>query len=665
MSTSGNCRTPHQDAALPLPIKAPAFRGQEQLHSALRWVLIFTVVLFPLFITPSSFAATPPANDSDVIFNYAEAVYPQFLSPAGATSQSAGIYYFRYYPGTNAYVATANGRFYYLGPASNNQILDLGAASDWLTGSMGLLSGAVSYTGPYPAVGPISYTTKDGSNVTVEGFPGQVQVFVALSVTESAARLGIQSLGGSVLAQIPKMGYYLAGVAASGESAFITAIRQSPAVVDALPNMPGSAAADPIALDDSWWRTNRPVPLNVPPGVIIVDTQRGPTGHAQRVGESLTGQGGSISTVLISDDDNGQVSTDKIVASIAASAAGRSIFTPNEPILINLSISSGGNTCNWGAGCGDTQQSTTQRHENWRGFAETVLNTIGNLPSATQDNLILTTALGNGAADLTADFARLRTNPAFDRIIDKNIQFAQAAASDTIPVSWRPGGLYSNTAQDLSVVRITGLIRDSTGALVDAGTSFSSPRIAAVTEQLMKSVTGLKPDQAKLANILAQNANASGTLVLSEAISRANSIKTTTAQIISQTGVTETQARSAMLLAVKTNATNTLVLEEAVAKAQAIKTAGSTDSSGALNVTGIAFTSVGGSTSAIITPAIGGVTVQYSVSGTDGYFDSGSLQTDSFGRVSFYIPSGAPGVMDTISVTAVLSGRVVRTTYRW
>lgn len=647
MSISGNCRLTNHGAAL-------------------RLALGLAAVLIALLTPPASFAAAPPANDSDVIFNYAEAVYPQFLAPAGAVSQTSGIYYFRYYPGTNAYVATANGRFYYLGPASNNQILDLGAASDWLTGSLGLLAGAVSYTGPYPAVRPISYTTRDGSNVTVEGFPGQVQVFVALSVTESTARLGIQSLGGSVLAQIPKMGYYLAGVAAGAESAFIAAARLSPVVVDALPNMPGSAAADPIALDDSWWRTNRPVPLNVPPGAIIVDTQRNPPGHAQRVGETLIGQGGSISTVLISDDDTGQVSADRIVASIAASAAGRSIFTPNEPILINLSITWGGNSCNWGAGCGDTQQNVNQRHENWRGFAATVLNTIGNLPAATQDNLMLTAALGNGAADMTADFTNLRANSAFDKIIDKNVQFAQAAATDTIPASaTRPNQRYSNTAQDLSVVRITGLVRDATGALVDAGTSFSSPRIAAITQQVLASVPGLRPDQAKLANILAQNANASGTLVLSEAVSRANFIKTTTAQVMSQAGVTEAQARSAVLLAVKTNALNSLVASEAVAKAQAIKDAGSTDSTGAINVTGIAFTSVGGSTSAIIIPAIAGVTVQYSVSGTDGYFDSDSLQTDSFGRVSFGIPPGASGVTDTISVTAVLSGRIARTTYRW
>lgn len=115
MSTGRICVTPHHGAAL-------------------RWALGLAAVLIACLSLPSSFAATASADESNAIFSYAETAYPQFLAPAGATSQTAGIYYYRYYSGTNAYIATASdGRFYYLGPASNNQILDLGAASDWLS----------------------------------------------------------------------------------------------------------------------------------------------------------------------------------------------------------------------------------------------------------------------------------------------------------------------------------------------------------------------------------------------------------------------------------------------------------------------------------------------------------------------------------------------------
>lgn len=115
-------------------------------HGAVLLVLILAAVLFAPFKLSADLAATPAANDdSDLIFNYAEATYPQFLAPAGAVSQTAGDYYYRYYAGTNAYLATANGRFLYLGPASNNQILDLGASSEWLSTSLRL---GVGYSGP-------------------------------------------------------------------------------------------------------------------------------------------------------------------------------------------------------------------------------------------------------------------------------------------------------------------------------------------------------------------------------------------------------------------------------------------------------------------------------------------------------------------------------------
>jgi hypothetical protein len=44
------------------------------------------------------------------------------------------------------------------------------------------------------------------------------------------------------------------------------------------------------------------------------------------------------------------------------------------------------------------------------------------------------------------------------------------------------------------------------------------------------------------------------------------------------------------------------------------------------------------------------VTVTYEVIGTDGYTDSGSLGSDSSGRISFYIPGGAANVRDTVTV---------------
>jgi len=73
-----------------------------------------------------------PATESDRIFNYLEAAYPQFLSPAGSVSATALGYYYRYYPGTNSYIGTADGVIYYLVPAINNNINALGTMAEWL-----------------------------------------------------------------------------------------------------------------------------------------------------------------------------------------------------------------------------------------------------------------------------------------------------------------------------------------------------------------------------------------------------------------------------------------------------------------------------------------------------------------------------------------------------
>ena len=131
------------------------------------------------------------------------------------------------------------------------------------------------------------------------------------------------------------------------------------------------------------------------------------------------------------------------------------------------------------------------------------------------------------------------------------------------------------------------------------------------------------------------------------------------------TGASSALALKAIKISVNANANHQLVLTEAVGNVQRIREAEVNDSPGSISITGVSFTSTGAATSGVTTPAIPGVTVQYTVSGTDGYYASGSLQTNAAGRVSFSIPPGASGVVDTISLTAVLSGIAARTTYTW
>jgi hypothetical protein len=80
---------------------------------------------------------TSPAfiSQSDCLFNWAERNYPDLFAPAGAMSNALAPYYYRHYPQTETYLATsaADNYVYYLGPLSNNSIIDVGALSPWLS----------------------------------------------------------------------------------------------------------------------------------------------------------------------------------------------------------------------------------------------------------------------------------------------------------------------------------------------------------------------------------------------------------------------------------------------------------------------------------------------------------------------------------------------------
>jgi len=71
-------------------------------------------------------------TDSDKIFNYLEAAYPQYLAPSQGSPGEALGYVYRYYSGSNAYVGTKDGKVWYLVPAISSDVNELGTMADWL-----------------------------------------------------------------------------------------------------------------------------------------------------------------------------------------------------------------------------------------------------------------------------------------------------------------------------------------------------------------------------------------------------------------------------------------------------------------------------------------------------------------------------------------------------
>jgi hypothetical protein len=135
--------------------------------------------------------------------------------------------------------------------------------------------------------------------------------------------------------------------------------------------------------------------------------------------------------------------------------------------------------------------------------------------------------------------------------------------------------------------------------------------------------------------------------------------------VVDHTGVSLLQAKQAVQLAERTNAHGVFILKEGIDKARALKGASGADVAAAAHIVSIQFNRVGGATVAVISPPVAGVSILYTVSGTDTYYDSKTLQTDASGSVSFAIPRARPGVRDTISASAVLSGRTAGTTFVW
>ena len=73
-----------------------------------------------------------PMSDADRLFNWAQATYPGYFTPASGSQWLAG-YYLRHYPATGTYLGTAGARVYLLSPLIGPEVLDLGPLADWLS----------------------------------------------------------------------------------------------------------------------------------------------------------------------------------------------------------------------------------------------------------------------------------------------------------------------------------------------------------------------------------------------------------------------------------------------------------------------------------------------------------------------------------------------------
>jgi hypothetical protein len=128
---------------------------------ALRGILL----LFSLLGALSANAATSVSiNDtSDCVFNWVEKTYASVFSPT-VSSQTLGVYYFRFYAGSNSYLAVTSDSLHllYVGALSGGGLVDLGTLADWQSKAACPASTTTPAT-PGGTTGSTTSTTTTGS----------------------------------------------------------------------------------------------------------------------------------------------------------------------------------------------------------------------------------------------------------------------------------------------------------------------------------------------------------------------------------------------------------------------------------------------------------------------------------------------------------------------
>ena len=276
----------------------------------------------------------------------------------------------------------------------------------------------------------------------------------------------------------------------------------------------------------------------------------------------------------------------------------------NATKLINISSHGGSNNGDW---LDLPSPEKTIQENNWYNTLAIILQGISEVEEEDRKNLVVTICAGNGNMPLTSLLAEMRAHAELKDILKNHVLLVGATDSAYPESNDAPG--------DPDVALMT----DATcGVFSDKGTSCAAPRAMAIVQK-----------------------------------------------VVNDKGLGGELALKAAKMAIAANANHVLVESEVNAKADAILAAQGNDSPSAANVTGISFTTVGSTTGAVVAPVTSGVTVQYTVSGSDGYFDTGNLQTNSLGQVSFFIPPGAPNVTDRITVSALLSGVSASQNHKW
>lgn len=84
----------------------------------------------------------------------------------------------------------------------------------------------------------VTYVTKEGKEVSVPAFAGQVEIFTAAETSPDDIKGFVSGHGGKIIAQAPTVGIYIAGVSVGKEAGLIEVLLKEDWVIDAHPYIP-------------------------------------------------------------------------------------------------------------------------------------------------------------------------------------------------------------------------------------------------------------------------------------------------------------------------------------------------------------------------------------------------------------------------------------------
>lgn len=339
---------------------------------------------------------------------------------------------------------------------------------------LNILEGAVQNQSSLPAPSSVSYTDKSGVQRTIDAYPGQTVVWFTTNTSLIQATNIITGLGGTILTQIPTIGYYLVETPpASTDAAFIATLLSNPSVKNAYPNGVIAPQGIPVVQSAPVGVIQK---LNIPArgqdgksvGSIIIDSWTIPTGstesHADIVLAANSQTGGNPKFGV----DVGQDMSYGAITSALLRVIGSSLLdNPGQPISINMSL--GGTSL-----------------DGWKSFVENVINAIEALPA--REQVVVTLALGNDAMNVGPALTDLKTNPSYSLVLDNNIILVGANDYSGSNVAPSAG---CSVVQDSGVILVNNVQH--------LGTSFAAPRILGKIEKLLATNDNLSGSRARRA----------------------------------------------------------------------------------------------------------------------------------------------------------------------